>query len=276
MPGAKKQNRWIIFRTMWRPNHRRIYLLQTWSMFEFIQVRVDCKHGWRGFDRTPKATVFFNQLDVIKTSQNHSVPQTQAGFWVATICKTWTPEAARHRCIWRHSKATILWSRGSSKPRRLWMHRTNTALALDEDLRGNLMTIVMRMWMKMLMVLLGRGSWGGGPLHLAAGQGRDSVVQQLLEAKADVDATDKDSRGLGGGFGMVVRKWIECWWFKCFVDIVFTFDVTLGDPSMYSAPRRNLFYWRFSLGSFLERPLQSKIDHKFPAPFNGPWHSPTR
>ena len=42
-------------------------------MFEFIQVHVDCKHGWHGFDRTPKKTVFLNQLDVPRTSQNHNV-----------------------------------------------------------------------------------------------------------------------------------------------------------------------------------------------------------
>ena len=46
---------------------------QTWSMFEFIQVHVDCKHGWHGFDRTPKATVFLNQLDVPRTSQTYNV-----------------------------------------------------------------------------------------------------------------------------------------------------------------------------------------------------------
>ena len=43
----------------------------------------------------------------------------------------------------------------------------------------------------------GRGSRGYTPLHLAARAGHDSVVERLLEAKAAVDAKDKDSRGLG-------------------------------------------------------------------------------
>ena len=47
----------------------------------------------------------------------------------------------------------------------------------------------------------GFGSRGQTPLHWAARSGRDSVVQRLLEAKAAVDAKDKTSRGLGGGFG---------------------------------------------------------------------------
>jgi len=36
---------------------------------------------------------------------------------------------------------------------------------------------------------------------VAAAIGHDSVVQRLLEAKAAVDAKDRESRGLGGGFG---------------------------------------------------------------------------
>ena len=47
----------------------------------------------------------------------------------------------------------------------------------------------------------GRGSRGRTPLHFAAGRGRESVVERLLEAKAAVDAQNKEGRGLGGGLG---------------------------------------------------------------------------
>ena len=45
------------------------------------------------------------------------------------------PEA-KHRCIWQPSKATIAWSRGSSRRRRPWMHRTNGVVASEEDSVG--------------------------------------------------------------------------------------------------------------------------------------------
>ena len=47
--------------------------------------------------------------------------------------------------------------------------------------------------------LWGRGSRGDTPLHFAA-QGAEGIVQPLLEAKAAVDAKNKDGRGLGRGF----------------------------------------------------------------------------
>ena len=45
-----------------------------------------------------------------------------------------------------------------------------------------------------------RGSRGQTPLHLAAGEGHDSVAERLLEAKAAVDAQNNRGRGLGGGY----------------------------------------------------------------------------
>ena len=50
------------------------------------------------------------------------------------------PEA-KHRCTSQPMKATIPWSSGSSRRRRLWMtRRTNTAVASEEDIgEGNLM-----------------------------------------------------------------------------------------------------------------------------------------
>ena len=52
-------------------------------------------------------------------------------------------------------------------------------------------------------------SRGNTPLHLAVFNGRDSVVQRLLEAKAAVDAKDVDSRGLRGGYwcGNLMKPW---------------------------------------------------------------------
>ena len=48
------------------------------------------------------------------------------------------PEA-QHHCTWQPSLATLPWLRGSSRRRQPWMCRTNTAMASEEDLGGNLM-----------------------------------------------------------------------------------------------------------------------------------------
>jgi len=56
---------------------------------------------------------------------------------------------------------------------------------------------------------------------LAVQEGRDLVVEWLLEAKAAVDAKDKSSRGLGRGFGgeILLRQWNGCGesetWMSC-------------------------------------------------------------
>ncbi len=65
-----------------------------------------------------------------------------------------------------------------------------------------------------------RGSqnfWGRTPLHRAAEKGHDVAVQQLLEAKALVDAKDttfgaSDDWGkhFEAWYSIVVRKWMEC------------------------------------------------------------------
>ena len=46
----------------------------------------------------------------------------------------------------------------------------------------------------------GDGSRGKTPLHLAAENGYDVVVELLIEAKAAVDAQNEKGRGLGRGF----------------------------------------------------------------------------
>ena len=46
------------------------------------------------------------------------------------------PPEAKHRCTRQPIKATMPWSRGSSRPRRPWMHRTTGAVASEEDIGG--------------------------------------------------------------------------------------------------------------------------------------------
>ena len=59
-----------------------------------------------------------------------------------------------------------------------------------------------------LRLASGSGSRGNTPLHIAAREGSDSVVQRLLEAKAAVDAEDGFRRGLGEGFeGKPLEAW---------------------------------------------------------------------
>ena len=57
---------------------------------------------------------------------------------------------------------------------------------------------------------LGRGSRGSTPLHFAAWDGHDSVVERLLKAKAAVDAKDEDGRGLGRGWRESLEAWDLC------------------------------------------------------------------
>ena len=74
----------------------------------------------------------------------------------------------------------------------------------------------------------GRSSWGKTPLHFAAQTGHDSVVEQLLEAKAAVDVKENDNgrflrRGFGGepfeawDRGEDVNEMLICWWFRFLV-----------------------------------------------------------
>ena len=72
----------------------------------------------------------------------------------------------------------------------------------------------------------GRGSRGNTPLHLAAREGHDFVVKQLLQAKAAVDVKSDEGRGLGRGLGgkpyegwdHCGRKWMKMLMVQVFCD----------------------------------------------------------
>ena len=159
---------------MWCPNHGWIYLLE----LEYVRAYPSTSwFAWHGFDRTLKATSFKNQLDVRKTSQERNVPQVQGWFWVATISKT-----SSFRC---------------PKFLRLFLPFVSLGSACG--------------------LASGRGSRGYTPLHLAARaefgshEGLHSVVEQLLDAKAAVDAHDNKGRGLGRGLGgKPLGAWDHC------------------------------------------------------------------
>ena len=143
-------------------------------------------------------------------------------------------------------------------------------------------------WVLPAALGFGPGLRGQTPLHWAAFQGHVSILERLIEAKAAVDVKENYGRGLGRRiwgwktllrkWDFYVRKWMECWWFKLFP----TPWVAVFSSFMDSLPKHlqqhlvffvaSMFclHWRFYFGSILERPLQSKMDHTFPAQFNGP------
>ncbi len=93
-----------------------------------------------------------------------------------------------------------------------------------------------------------RGSRGLTPLHWAAGNGHVSAVERLIEAKATVDAKDKNGRGLGTkglggkpswGNGILVRKCMKCWWFKFFVDFLSVFVADFQPKHLHH------FFWLY-------------------------------
>ena len=91
-----------------------------------------------------------------------------------------------------------------------------------------------------------RGSRGSTPLHFAAWDGHESVVERLFKAKAAVDAKDADGRGLRRGWRESLEAWdlceeveemfmVQVYRLSCFR---FLWKVYLHSfvPSMFSAP----------------------------------------
>ena len=177
----------------------------------------------------------FNQFDVPKTSQKHNVSEVLGGFWVATISETLTFETEFSQNFF------------------LPFVPLGSACGLAS----------------------GRGSRGNTPLHLAAREGHDCVVERLLEAKAAMGANNKKGRGLGRGLGgepleggIIVRQWIKMFIFLfLFVPFLWKmsakiFAPTFGCVYFFCTPffaeyRPDTFYFGLAI-HILERPLQSK------------------
>ena len=105
----------------------------------------------------------------------------------------------------------------------------------------------------------GQGRHGCGEQHGPWPRTKDLGRENPLEALRQWD--------------FYVRKWMNCGWFEsvggcCFQFFWTNFRCFLSQlPFLHPFVCRQFLFW-----SILERPLQSKIDFKLPARFNGPRH----
>ena len=176
---------------------------------------------------------------------------------LGSACGAWPlgpqlPEAT-HRCTTQPWRATLRSSSGSSRPRRKWMRRPTTAVASDEGFGD------------------GKPSWGNG------------IFTWGSEWNVDGSSCFRCLAILWKVFCRNIWYWDFVFLF--FILTVLFLHLELDIFQFFWKVCRNICsnIWCFFVsmlsaltiflfGSILERPLQSKIDHTFPAQFNAPWH----
>ena len=124
--------------------------IDKWMM---VANHLDCHRGYMAFSANSMTSRHLKtqcSLSPWKKLSGHKflnfdleVPQIFSDFFAPSfrlvLPAAWPPAVApeaKHRCTWQPTKGTIPWSSGSWRRRRPWMHRTNTAVASEEDIGG--------------------------------------------------------------------------------------------------------------------------------------------
>ena len=181
----------------------------------------------------------FSKLRLLRRpnfSPNFSPPSFH---WVLLVA--WPPAEApeaEHRCTRQPPSATIPWSSGSWRRRRLWTRRTKTAMASEGDIwGGNFMMTwdsVVRKWMKtnvevdeMLMVQVFCQILFSDVFNFCGENQPKNICTNIWSFFLPARFLHpfllqcKDKTCSNDDFSLAIFR--ICWWFKCFVDFVYHF-----------------------------------------------------